>query len=152
MKQCLSILLVSFIVVSSSFAQNGVAPKTQQVSVQDVVLMKQAGLSDDIVIAKIHQHNLPIDLSTDELIGLKKEKVSDAIIKALIDPKSQPSPSSISPGRSSHPDLPGFRTLIRPEQRRRLDREPLVIRMIRSRLTIPEYTSIPRITPGIRRW
>lgn len=56
--------------------------------------MKQAGLSDDIVIARIHQHNKPIDLSTDDMIGLKKEKVSDAVIRALIDPQAQPAPAT----------------------------------------------------------
>jgi hypothetical protein len=102
MKHWLSILLALAIVAPPSFAQNANAPVSspshvQQVSVQDVIAMKQAGLSDDIVIAKIQQHNVPSDLSTDELIGLKKEKVSDAVIRALIDPKAQ------SPAGSSLP-------------------------------------------------
>lgn len=52
----------------------------------DVIAMKQAGLSDDLVIAKIRQNNKPENLSTDELIALKKQNVSDAVIKALMNP------------------------------------------------------------------
>jgi hypothetical protein len=101
-KQCLSLLLAFSILAPYSFAQDTSVPQTlpsqvQQVSVQDVVAMKQAGLSDDIVIAKIQQHNVPSELSTTDLIGLKKEKVSDAVIRTLIDPASQSSSSSTSP-------------------------------------------------------
>jgi hypothetical protein len=59
--------------------------------------MKQAGLSDDLVIAKIRQANKPTNLSTDDLINLKKQNVSDAVIKALMDPSAPPAPS---PGTS----------------------------------------------------
>jgi hypothetical protein len=66
----------------------------QQVSARDVIAMKQVGLSDDIVIAKIRQHNMPSNLSTDDMIELKKQNVSDAVMKALMDPKAEPSASS----------------------------------------------------------
>jgi len=56
------------------------------VTTTDVITMKQAGLSDDLVIAKIRQSNKPANLGTDELIALKKQNVSDGVIKALMDP------------------------------------------------------------------
>jgi hypothetical protein len=59
---------------------------TQQVTASDVIAMKQAGLSDDLVIARIKRNNNPVDLSTDDLINLKKQNISDAVIKALMNP------------------------------------------------------------------
>jgi len=56
--------------------------------------MKQAGLSDDLVIAKIKASNKPANLSTDELISLKKENISDAVIKVLMDPSETPAPAA----------------------------------------------------------
>ena len=100
-------LLFATILVFGQLSVSAQAPQASptqvqqgSVKVQDVVAMKQAGLSDDIVIAKIRQHNTPSDLSTDDLIGLKKEKVSDAVIRALIDPQGQP---SVSPTPATTP-------------------------------------------------
>jgi hypothetical protein len=56
------------------------------VTPDDVLTMMSAGLSDPIILSKIHQHNTPVDLSTEELVRLKKAKVSDAVIQELIDP------------------------------------------------------------------
>ena len=50
--------------------------------------MMTVGLSDSIILAKIHQHNKPIDLSTDDLVRLKSAKVSDVVIDELIDPNT----------------------------------------------------------------
>jgi hypothetical protein len=60
------------------------------VTPDDVLTMMSVGLSDSIILAKIHQHNKPIDLSTDDLVRLKKAKVSDAVIRELIDPSTVP--------------------------------------------------------------
>src|ERR1035441_6900219 len=56
-------------------AQDAAKPVTPD----DVLTMMSVGLSDSIILAKIHQHNKPIDLSTDDLVRLKKAKVSDAV-------------------------------------------------------------------------
>ena len=56
--------------------------------------MTQVGLSDQIIIAKIRAHNKPADLGTQELVNLKKAKVSDAVIAALIDPSAAPTTST----------------------------------------------------------
>ncbi|MDR3735073.1 MAG: hypothetical protein P4L10_05980 [Acidobacteriaceae bacterium] len=63
-------------------------------SVDGVISMCHAGLSDDIVIAKIHQTNTPLNLSTDDLIRLKKANVSDAVVKALLTPQSAVAPTT----------------------------------------------------------
>ncbi len=67
-------------------------------TIRDVIAMKQAGLSDDLVIAKIRQANKPADLSADELVALKKQNISDAIVKALMDPASATASDSSATG------------------------------------------------------
>ncbi|HEY4381508.1 MAG TPA: hypothetical protein VGN01_14245 [Acidobacteriaceae bacterium] len=63
---------------------------SKPVSPDDVLTMMSVGLSDSIILAKIHQHNKPIELSTDDLVRLKKAKVSDAVLQELIDPSIVP--------------------------------------------------------------
>jgi hypothetical protein len=66
------------------------APKPAELTVEQVVQLVQAGLSDDLVIAKIKKNNKAFDLSTDELLKLKAAKVSENIIMLLMDPTAQP--------------------------------------------------------------
>ncbi|MFY9644352.1 MAG: hypothetical protein WAK29_04190 [Terriglobales bacterium] len=82
------------IVLLCALTVNAQESTTPQVTANDVITMKQAGLSDDLVIAKIKASNKPANLSTDELISLKKQNISDAVIKALMDPNSAPAPAS----------------------------------------------------------
>ncbi len=56
-------------------------------TVDDVIKMLDAGLSDDIILAKIHSSGQSFDLSTDDLVRLKKSKASDAVMKAMMEPK-----------------------------------------------------------------
>jgi hypothetical protein len=50
----------------------------------DILKLKAAGLSDEIVIQKINSAPASYDLSTDELLRLKKEGLSDAVISAMM--------------------------------------------------------------------
>lgn len=88
------------------------AGQPQSVSVDDVVAMKQAGLSDEIVIAKIQQHNTPAELSTDDLIRLKKEQISDHVIRALLNPQMASAPSSTTLDKLTNNNPSGATTLI----------------------------------------
>jgi hypothetical protein len=74
------------VLVATATAQNATKPVTPD----DVLTMMSVGLSDSIILAKVHQHNKPIDLSTDDLVRLKKARVSDAVIRELIDPSTVP--------------------------------------------------------------
>jgi hypothetical protein len=51
----------------------------------DVVKLKDAGLSDDLLIAKIKSSPATFRLETEDLIALKKGNVSEAVIAAMID-------------------------------------------------------------------
>jgi hypothetical protein len=79
-----------FFVIVCSIATNAQESPVQPVTINDVIAMKQAGLSDDLVIAKIKASNKPANLSTDDLIALKKQNISDAVIKTLMDPSAAP--------------------------------------------------------------
>lgn len=58
-------------------------------TVDDVVAMVGAGLSDDVVIAKLRKEGKVFDLNTEELIRLKKANVSDAVMQAMLDPRAE---------------------------------------------------------------
>lgn len=75
------------------------------ITVEGVLSMVQAGLSDDVIIARLHKENHPFDLSTDDMIRLKQAKVSDAVLKAMLDPNMAPTqaPSTVL----LNPGLPG---------------------------------------------
>lgn len=83
-----SIILFAILFCTSLVGAQQPQPPAQRVMASDVIAMKQAGLSDDLVIAKIKQNNNPMNLSTDDLISLKKQNISDAVIRALMDPGS----------------------------------------------------------------
>jgi len=67
------------------------------VTPDDVLTMMSAELSDSIILTKIHQHNKPLDLSTDDLVRLKKAKVSDPVIRELMDPSLEPAMDAAPP-------------------------------------------------------
>jgi hypothetical protein len=53
-------------------------------TVDGVISLVKAGLSDDLIIAKIQKSGQAFDLSTDEMVRLKQAKASDAVIKAMM--------------------------------------------------------------------
>lgn len=72
----------------SSFAQGEVMTN------DEVLSLTKAGLNESIIINKIRASKTNFDLSTDELIRLKKEKVSDGIVNAMLEAKSGKSMST----------------------------------------------------------
>lgn len=62
-------------------------PEDSILSVDGIVELVQAGLSEDLIIAKIRQNGKAFDLGVDELLRLKKASVSDSIIKAMMQPE-----------------------------------------------------------------
>lgn len=64
-------------------------PPANELTVEQVAQLVQAGLSEDLVIAKIRKNGKAFDLSTEQLLQLKKAGVSDNIIRLLMDPQAQ---------------------------------------------------------------
>jgi hypothetical protein len=68
---------------------------SKKMSNQDVMDMVSLGLSDDVVIDKIHgASGTDFDTSIDGLKALKAGKVSDAVIRAMINPHPAPASSA----------------------------------------------------------
>src|ERR1019366_8024661 len=68
---------------------------TRMMTVDDVIRLSKAGLSDDVIIQQIKKKGQRFDLSTDQLVQLKSASVSERVIQAMIDPTkdSRPSPT-----------------------------------------------------------
>jgi len=77
------------------------AAKPEGLTVDGVLAMVGAGLSDDVVIAKLRKEGKSFDLSADQLISVKEAKVSDAVIKVMLDPKTDLTPPA--PQATVHP-------------------------------------------------
>lgn len=56
--------------------------------VKDVLDMIRAGISDDIIVAKLAKEANRAEITTDQLIELKKAGASDAVMRALLNPSA----------------------------------------------------------------
>ena len=63
--------------------------KPALLTVEGVVAMVSAELSDDVIIARLRKENKGFDLSPDDMIRLKKSKVSDAVMRVMLDPRAE---------------------------------------------------------------
>ena len=54
-------------------------------TVDGVISMLQAGISDDIIIEKVHKSGQTFDLSSDDMVRLKNAKASDGLMKAMLE-------------------------------------------------------------------
>jgi hypothetical protein len=67
----------------------------------EVVKLVAAELGDEIVVAKIKNAAIvKLDLTTDALLALKADKVSNAVIKAMIERAAEPNRTVVAPQRS----------------------------------------------------
>jgi hypothetical protein len=82
----------------------------KKLSNQDVIDMVGLGLSDDVIIGKIQasaaSDGTAFDTSLDGLKQLKAAKVSDAVIKVVVNPKVSAAPAAQSGGSMEDPNLP----------------------------------------------
>ena len=89
---------------------------SHRLSNQDIIDMVGLGLSDEVIITKIHSASKPEDLafdtSTEGLKALKAAKVSDAVIKVMINPapSAAAAPAAVAPATAvvvaNDPNLP----------------------------------------------
>lgn len=57
---------------------------------RSIVALTASGVGDDVIIAKIRSSDTNFDVSTDQIIALKKQGVSGPVIAAMIAASSQP--------------------------------------------------------------
>ena len=81
--------------------------QTKPMTVNDVIKLSKAGLSDDLIIAQIKKKGQHFDLSTDQLIQLKAASVSERVIAVMIDPTGGSPPTAEKKPASVGPSTPG---------------------------------------------
>jgi hypothetical protein len=75
--------------------------------VQDIVKMKEAGLSDDVMLAQIKNSGATYNLTADQIISLKQAGVSEPVIRALISGNgSAVAPAAPAPTMAAPPPAP----------------------------------------------
>jgi hypothetical protein len=80
-------LTAVFTVAATAAAQDAPLTKDQ------VIQMWKAGLSEDVILARVNAEPAPMKLSADDLIALKQAGVTDNIIKAMLAPAAPPPPA-----------------------------------------------------------
>lgn len=88
-----TILLLSLLLVNSSAPS---VQTTQQssgqprgLSVEQIVQMVKAGLSEDLIIARLRRDGKSFDLSPEDMVNLKQQRVSENIMQVMMDPKAE---------------------------------------------------------------
>lgn len=86
-----ALLLVSF---QAAVAQESPKEPPKPLANHDIVEMSQAGLSAEIIVAKIKRSKCDFETSPAQLSELKSKGVADEIIKAMIEWKAEPEESA----------------------------------------------------------
>jgi hypothetical protein len=93
--------------VSTAAAQS--SPNAVPLSLDQVLKLSKAGVSEDLIITAIKKNGKPFDLSSDEILELKKLGITDTVIEFLLDPSRPytppaPKPPPPPPGPQAKPD------------------------------------------------
>lgn len=98
-RRILAVLLVLCLLLTVGAAAQELA---KRLSNQDIIDMVSLGLGDDVIVAKIRAaQDAKFDTSTDGLKALKAAKVSDAVIKVMIDPRAMDVPAVAAAGAAA---------------------------------------------------
>jgi hypothetical protein len=84
----------------------GSAPSQTNMTVNDVIKLSHAKLSDDVIVQQLSKKGLRFSLSTEQLIELKNAGVSDRVIQAMIDPTNANAPSLKQNTQTAAPQQP----------------------------------------------
>jgi hypothetical protein len=61
---------------------------------QDILKLKQAGLTDEFILNKVRTENVPYQLTTSEIVELRSAGVSEAVLQAMMRSGQPPSTTS----------------------------------------------------------
>jgi hypothetical protein len=71
-------------------ARLGRPPAPGAVSMEDVIAMTQAGVSEEVIATHVRNHGITRPLQTSDLITLQNHHVSARVIRAMQEPPAQP--------------------------------------------------------------
>jgi hypothetical protein len=107
------LIAAAFVITLTFHAKGQTDTNSPPLGVEDVVKLCKAGLTDELVITRIKKNGKAFDLSPDELIELRKNGVSDTVIKYLLDPTQPytppPPPAPVAatvPAATAPPSVP----------------------------------------------
>lgn len=69
-------------------APSGVAPSGKPMTNEDVLSLKSAGLSDELIIAKVRSSPAKYNVDTPDIVSLKKAGLADSVIQVMIEAQS----------------------------------------------------------------
>src|SRR4026209_1575761 len=80
-------------------------PKSaESLTLEEVVKLSKAGFSEELIITRIKKSGKAFDLSTDELVELRRTGIGESIIKFLLDPSQPYTPPAPPPPPPARPD------------------------------------------------
>lgn len=88
LKAVLAVLAVLLCWASAALSQS--SSSTPDLTVEQVISMSQAGVSDNVILSLLRKSNQPFDLTPEKIIELKKDNVSEVVIQTMLDPKYVP--------------------------------------------------------------
>ena len=63
----------------------------KRTSIDDVIEMSKAGVSESLIITTLHKEGQPFNLKATDMVRLKQAGVSDAVVQAMLDPSGSTS-------------------------------------------------------------
>lgn len=126
-----SVLAIFFLLSLSIHAQQSSTPLatgSKALTNADVLKMVEGKLSDDLIVSKVRVSACGFDTSTDTILKLKSQGVSDAVIEAMVNcgkPVVQPSATAAPPADPNNPlspHSPGIYLLTKSQGGNRLTR------------------------------
>jgi hypothetical protein len=70
------------------------APVAASRPYQDIVKLKQAGLTDEFILNKVRTDNIPYQLTTSEIVELRNAGISESVLQAMMRSGQPPATSS----------------------------------------------------------
>jgi hypothetical protein len=106
------ILAFSAICTPHALAQGTPQGAPQALTVNDVVSMLEAQLPEQVVLARLKAHGKPFQLSTEDLVRLKKAGATESVMVRMMDPSggalANAAPATAPPAPAGPPAVEGF--------------------------------------------
>jgi hypothetical protein len=98
------LIFVSFLLLFGQEPQSA-PPVPGSLTIEEVLRLSTAGVTDELIVARVKRNAKAFDLNSDEIVALKKSGVSETVIKYLLDPTLAYSPPApiVAPPAPSEP-------------------------------------------------
>jgi len=106
---CAAILATTMACMGQAPSRSKAAAAPAGLSVEDVIKLAKAGLSEDIILHEIKKRNHAFELTTDQIIALKTANVSDRVVAVMIDPSKPEAKDAVraeAPAQTAPPSMP----------------------------------------------